>query len=204
MLDSLDRTRPLLASTALKAQWDEPSGLALLSVAGLAGHLVRAATSVEGYLEADEPDAAAIGPDEYYLTLQLSSDPDDATNRGIRQRGLAAAAEGVEALLGTFEHSASRLRRRFDEEAPDRLVTVAGGLVLTLDAYLVTRLVELLVHADDLAQSIHVDTPAYSPEAHAVVRCCLVGVALGRSGELGVLRALTRRERDPEDALRVF
>lgn len=203
-LDSLDRTRPLLSSNELVEWWERPSVLAQLSVAGLAGHLVRAAVSVERYLADDAPTGEPIGPDDYYHQLQLSSDPDDETNRAIRDRGLDAAAGGAAALLERFDGSVAMLRDRFAGEPADRQIRVVGGLVMTLDGYLVTRLVELVVHADDLAQSLGVATPELSPEAHAAVRDCLVGVARLRHGDLGVLRALARRERDTDDALRVF
>ncbi len=203
-LDSLDRTRPLLASDELADGWDRASVLAELSVAGLAGHLVRAAVSVERYLDGDEPIETPIGPDDYYHVLRLPSDLDDDMNRAIRDRGLDAAAGGPAALLERFDSSVATLRDRFAAEAAGRRVAVVAGLVLTLDGYLVTRLVELIVHGDDLAQSLGVATPVYPPEAHATVRDCLVGVALRRHGDLGVLRALARRERDADRALRVF
>ncbi len=203
-LDSLARTRPLLASDELTRAWDRPSLLAELSVAGLAGHLVRAAVSVERYLDADEPAATPIGPDDYYHVLALPPDPDHEMNRAIRDRGLDAAAAGPAALLELFDGSVATLRDRFAAEGADRRLTVVAGLVLTLDGYLVTRLVELLVHADDLAQSLRVATPDYPPEAHATARDCLIGVAVLGHGDLAVLRALTRRERDAVEALRVF
>ncbi len=203
-LDSLGRTRPLLASDELADGWEHPSLLAELSVAGLAGHLVRAALSVERYLEAAEPTDPPIGPDDYYHVLGLPPDPDDDLNRGIRERGLEAAAGGPVALLELFDSSVATLDERFASETVDRRISVVAGLVLTLDGYLVTRLVELVVHADDLAQSIDVATPEFPPEAQEAVRACLIGVARLRHGDLGVLRALTRRERDAADALRVF
>ena len=43
-------------------------------------------------------------------------------------------------------------------EAEDRGIEVLEGMVMQLDDYLVTRMVEAVVHADDLAVSIGVDT----------------------------------------------
>ena len=72
-----------------------------------------------------------------------------------------------------------------------------------LDEYLRTRLVELTVHIDDLAISVDV-APSVPAEAYAAAMDVLVAVGRRRHGDLAVLRALTRRERDQVEALRVL
>ncbi|MDQ3879299.1 MAG: hypothetical protein M3290_13275, partial [Actinomycetota bacterium] len=62
----------------------------------------------------------------------------------------------------------------------------------------------LLVHTDDLAVSIGVPTPEPRPEAADAAIANLVSVARRRHGDTAVLRALTRRERDEGNALRVI
>jgi hypothetical protein len=89
-------------------------------------------------------------------------------------------------------------------ERPGRLVQVYGGLVLSLDDYLVTRLIELVVHADDLAASLGTAPPALPPAATQLVITTLVEVARIRPGDAATVRALTRRDRDAVDALRVI
>jgi hypothetical protein len=75
---------------------------------------------------------------------------------------------------------------------------------MTLDEYLRTRVVELVVHADDLATSLGVELAPPRPATCSVAIDVLVGVARIRHGDLAVLRALTRRERDQAQALRVL
>ena len=81
---------------------------------------------------------------------------------------------------------------------------VYGDLVLILDDYLVTRLIELVVHGDDLAASLAVTPPPLNAPATGLVIATLVEVARIRHGDPAVLRALTRRERDVVGALRVI
>ena len=75
---------------------------------------------------------------------------------------------------------------------------------MTLDDYLVTRLIELVVHTDDLAVSLDVAAPPIPAAATGLVITTLVEVARIRHGDTAVLRALTRRERDAVAALRVL
>jgi hypothetical protein len=75
---------------------------------------------------------------------------------------------------------------------------------MLLDDYLPTRLVETVVHADDLAVSTGAARVDFDPRAFDVVIDVLVGTARGRHGDLAVVRALTRRERDDVEALRVL
>jgi hypothetical protein len=57
---------------------------------------------------------------------------------------------------------------------------------------------EMVVHADDLAASIGVDTPEFPEEAVSPVLGLLAGVAVRRHGQAAVVRALSRPQRAPE------
>ena len=205
--DAADAAGPLLAEPALNERFDAASALAEFSVRGLAGHLLRAMTSAERYIDEPEPAgrAEAVSAAEYYArTVEPGGDLGSDFHRAIRQRGEEAAPAEATDCPGVWTDTAVRLRARLAAERPDRLVQVYGGLVLTLDEYLVTRLIELVVHADDLAVSLGVPLPALPPDATALVISTLVDVARLRHGDVAVVRALTRRERDPADALRVL
>ena len=205
--DATDAAAPLLTDPVLKERFDGPSALAEFSVRGLSGHLVRAMTSVIAYLDCPEPgaDADVVSAAEYYASvLGGESDIDSDFHRAIRQRGVEAAPETPEALPGAWAETAVELRGRLAAERPGRLVQVYGDLVLTLDDYLVTRLIELVVHADDLAASLGVDPPPLPPAATGLVITTLLEVARIRHGDAAVVRALTRRERDTSEALRVI
>jgi hypothetical protein len=64
--------------------------------------------------------------------------------------------------------------------------------------------VELVVHIDDLAVSVGRPTPDLPATATACTIGCLLEIARTRHGDLAVVRALSRRERDPISALRVL
>jgi hypothetical protein len=75
---------------------------------------------------------------------------------------------------------------------------------MTLDELLRARILELVVHLDDLACSVGVtELPA---PTDAIALTCHLGVEIDmkRYGPEGVLRALFRPDRAAEDALRTF
>jgi mycothiol maleylpyruvate isomerase-like protein len=196
---------------ALAERFDGPSALAEFSVRGLAGHLRRAMTVVETYLDQPAPAASSTtGPERlsaagYYANvLPADGDLDSEFNRSIRQRGLESAPGRPDDFVVGWGETVGRVITRLEQEPDDRLVQVYGGLVLTLDEYLVTRLIELVVHADDLAASLDAEPALLSPAATGLVIATLVEVARIRHGDTAVVRALTRRERDASEALRVI
>jgi hypothetical protein len=205
-LRSVAAARDVLAMDEVAAAWDEPSALAELRVRGLAGHLWRGASTVEQYLDAGFPDETTDVGDApgYYLAIALTPDLDAPLNVSVRERGEQEAAGGRGAVLAAFDGVYTRLADRLATLPEDQRIAVIGGLTLGLDDYLVTRIVELLVHTDDLAATVGMDPPDPDPESATLAIRCLVKVARQRRGDLGVLRALTRRERDRDDALRVL
>jgi uncharacterized protein (TIGR03083 family) len=208
-LHAVADTGPLLSEPALVERYNRPSLLAEFSVRGLAGHLLRAVTSVEGYLDRPPPDEkgrrAAISAAEYYATvIGDESDINSDVQRAVRERGEEAAPNRAEEFPALWAAAAERLRARLADSPPDRFMQVYGGLVLILDDYLVTRLIELVVHGDDLAASLDVKPPSLSAAATGLAITTLVEVARIRHGDPAVLRALTRRERDAVGALRVI
>ncbi|HZQ28032.1 MAG TPA: maleylpyruvate isomerase N-terminal domain-containing protein [Acidimicrobiales bacterium] len=195
----------LLGRPEVGKAWDEPSALAEFTVRGLAGHLTRAVGSVEAYLDRDEPPAdQVIDAAHYYAAALATVDITSDQHAAIRQRGEEAAAGGHGRLVQGFAAQLDRMAVRLPREAPGRRVQVFGDLVLVLDDYLLTRLIELSVHMDDLAVSVGVPPPDLPPGAYEEAIACLVDVGRARHGDLAVLRALSRRERDGVDALRVL
>jgi hypothetical protein len=194
----------VLRHPAVERRWDEPSALQHFSVRGLAGHLVRATGSVEAYLDRPAPDGPPIGAAEYYAAAVDVPDIDSELHVAVRAKGEAEAAEGHTALVAKLDGLVERLSTRLETEPPDRLVRFFKDLVLTLDDYLVTRLIEQLVHCDDLAVSVGAETPTAPRGAMTAALIPLLEIARSRHGDVAVLRAFTRRERDDVDALRVL
>ncbi len=204
-LDASGAATRLLGRPEVGERWNEPSALPELSVGELAGHLLRGILTVETYLDADEPAEGALDAAGYYHALNLTTDLADDLNRSVRVRSAEAARGGWRAVADEAESLRRRLQGRLGEERSDRRVAVALGLRMSLDEYLVTRVVELVVHTDDLATSVDLSEEFVpTSEASAVTIETLVAVARLRHGDLAVIRSLVRRERDRFEALRVL
>ena len=201
--------RGLIAERAVAAKWREPSALDDLDVGAVAGHLARAAFVVVAYLDATDADslsaAELVTADEYFeRVIAAAADPAHDMHTGIRARAAEEAAEGQEALLARLDATLEALDARFASEPEDRAVIVALGITMPLDEYLVTRLIELVVHSDDLAASAGVETPEFDAMTMACVIGCMLAMVRARHGDLAVVRGFARRERDSVSAIRAF
>ena len=171
--------RGLIASRSVAAKWNEPSALDDLTVGAVAGHLARAAFVVIGYLDASDPDPDAVElltADQYFEQIVPPPEMSEELHAGIRARAAAEAAEGHDALLARLDAMLRELDERLATEPAERNVEVAGGLVLPLDEYLVTRMVELVVHSDDLAASVGARNPEFDPLTMACVIGCMLAM----------------------------
>jgi hypothetical protein len=195
----------LLERPEVESHWTKPSVLAEFTIAGLAGHLLRGIMTVETYLDAPATAGAPLSAVEYYQAAGLTSDPESKLNREIRTRGEEMAAGGASIVAAAARTVLHRLEDRLATEEFGRVLSVLGGTSITLEEYLRTRVVELVVHSDDLALSVGIDDElALAPSTSRVAIETMVALARARHGDLAVLRALTRRERDDVDALRVL
>ena len=201
-LDASISIRPLIESNELQARWDDPSVLENFSIKGLAGHLVRAVQGAVGYLAQDVPEGAQpIPAPDYYATVLRSLG--ESGNKEVIVRGEENARGGPAALVAAYEQALVDLERALGSEPSDRLVRVFMDVILRYDDYLPSRMCELLIHADDLAVSLGIDPPP-PEEALDIAIGHLVDVARRVHGDRAVLIALSRRERDTVNALRVF
>ena len=196
-LSSAAAAGTLLREPALAARWSEPSALADFSVGGLARHLANQVTYSVPLLAA-APGASAVPVLEHYTrNAWVTSGLDGRDNIAIRRKGEAdAAVTTPEALADEFDGALAELRRVVPDEPADRVVDYrAWGL--TVDDFLLTRVMELVVHSDDLAVSLGVPMPEVSPAATEATILLLSRIAVWRHGPLAVVRALARRERAP-------
>lgn len=188
--------RELMASETVAAGWEQPSALRGWRVSGLTGHLARAITTVGSYLDADPPDDSVprASAAEYIVRAVPDNDLSSDLHAGIRARGDEVAAGGHHALVQKVDELLTALQTRLASEPHERVLSVFDGLALELDEYLKTRIVELVVHCDDLAVSVggEVQVPH---DALRVANVVLLDVAALRHGDVEVLRALARRER---------
>jgi hypothetical protein len=195
--------RSILVLPEVEDRWNQESALPRMTVGALAAHLARAVLTVQTYLAAPvHGDVEPISGAAYYAGMQATADVDSEANVAIRTRASQAASDGVRAVVESFDSCVTALRHALTDEPDGRLVEVYGELVLPLDEYLLTRIVELTIHTDDLCASVNRPTPALS--GMRVTIALLVDAAELRHGEVAVLHALARRERDSVDALRVL
>ena len=187
----------MLEEPAVTGRWDEPSVLTEYTVGGMAAHLVRAVSTPLGYLDQEpvdrSPDTDAAG---YFLEALGDLDPVDSDlHRSVRQRSDDMAASGPLAVLDATRAALQSLTGRLEVEAEDRVVVVFGGAVMMLDDYLETRIVELVVHADDLAESCPGVDVSVPDGAWAVARRVVGEVAARRVGDRQFVLGLSRSER---------
>ena len=190
----------LVGRRDLGDKWNEPSFLEGLEIGALAGHLARAVLTVHWYLDMPEPDPPMISAGEYFATV--TADRGSEANIAIRERAVEAARGGWARLYLDVGNALDHLRRRLPEEPADHRIAT-GDRGLLLDEYLRTRIVELVVHIGDLCRSLEIPPPEM-PDATRVAIGVLLDTALIRHGPTRVLHALTRRELDKVEALRVL
>ncbi|GAA0505639.1 hypothetical protein GCM10011581_32300 [Saccharopolyspora subtropica] len=188
----------LLRDPAVADAWDQPSALPEFSVRGLSGHLAAQVFATRRVLGEDGVDDAPLDLLGYYAHSEwIGADVNDEINVRMRERGEDIAAEGAAALAAQVDAAVEDLRTTVPEVEAERVVRFSGR-ALRFDDFLITRMMEIAVHSDDLAVSVGVDTPALPPEVVDPVLSLLSRLAVRRHGQAAVLRALSRAERAPE------
>jgi Mycothiol maleylpyruvate isomerase N-terminal domain len=181
-----------VGSEVVGRKWGEPSVLEEQTVGSLAGHVARGGIwVVQDYLGVGSP----AGPVDFESAGQYFAHFADhasaADHQAIRDRGAAVAAEGQAAVAAKARASLEALRDSLPVAGPDRLVSVIASQVMRLEDYLATRIVEQVVHLDDLGRSVGAEWAM--PEA-SVTLVLEVGVDVGvrRRGSAAMTRALYR------------
>jgi hypothetical protein len=184
----------LLRSPGVAHHWTESSALPEYRISGLAGHLGMAVLWVATSLDAEVTDDAPLDAVQYFARFAPGAPPEDPRHQRIRGMSEAAAGDGPADLIERVDSTIASLATRLPTLPPDRPV-FGNRAMLRLDQWLLTRMIELAVHMDDLAVSIDVETPELPAEAADLVITTLVRIAAAHHGEVQVLRALSRRER---------
>lgn len=190
------RTLEFLRSPAVAERWSGPSALPKMSVGALACHLGRQVVRGAELLPVATDVAPLPSADEHYARSAWvrSTSPDDPVNdRGADD---AEAALGPDALVQRVSDALAEVRRLLgDGRASDVVLIPWQGWSLRRDDFLLTRLLELVVHGVDLAVSLGVPAPDVPEDAFGPVRDLLVRLAVARHGREAVISSLTRRER---------
>lgn len=209
LLASIPSAADLLRNPDVAAAWGRPSDLPGYTVGGVAGHLTRAAGRLEPVLDLDEPPGEEATFEEWYLANRVATpeDLDDRFATFLRDDGEELGRRGAAALAEELDALAGRLAARLGTEDASRKVNaVRTPKPVALPDYLASRVVEVVVHADDVASGAGVAPPAFADGVIEVATAFLLRLARARSGDLAVVRAMTRAERvsDPYDVLRVL
>jgi hypothetical protein len=133
--------------------------------------------------------------------------PEDAFSASLRAAAEGFARTGPATVQAALTASRDQLVGLLDH--PDMLRPVAvirvSGAQISLREYLRTRVLELVVHGDDLVCSVHgLAAPDPPPASLEVSLAVCLQLAQARVGGLAVLRAFARSERALPGALRVL
>lgn len=203
-LNRLDTAFPMAGALALDLiqrvevcdQWLQPSVLPKMSIGALACHLGRQVVRVAELLPlpTDTPPLDCVDAHYQRATWVTTTSPDDPANdRGADD---TEAALGAAALKERTAQALARVRGLLTSGAAGDVVSIPWqGWSLRRGDFLLTRMLEIVVHADDLAISLDIPTPEISAEVFTPVCDLLVRLAVQRHGQSAVISALTRRER---------
>lgn len=197
-LDSAAAAVDTFADPAVAAAWDRDSVLEGMTVGALVAHAARALSTVRRYLGGEAPphDAPHFDAPGYILSVLPDTDRTSDTNRAVLDRAVAAAESGRDAVVREAADDLDALRRTLPHLSERHILAVLDGVVLLLDEYLTTRIVELVVHHDDIEASVEEATRRELPDqAGAVAVGILAEVARRRTSTTAMITALSRRER---------
>lgn len=202
-LDAAAVAGTLLHRPEVADRWDAPSALEQMSVGMLACHLARQASHVAALLGPSTSgggERSVVLPEaaEHYRRAAWVSatDLDDpALDRSIDE---ADASQGSAATLTRWDAALSDVRALLTTgSARDVADFPWQGWSLRRPDFLLTRMVELVTHTDDLARSLDVPTPDFPDAVFLPVAHLLTTLATERHGQAAITSALTRRERMP-------
>ncbi len=191
----------LIRHPEVALRWGDESACAGMSVGGLAHHLAAQAGTVVRLLAAPPRDAEPVSALEHYRRAAwVHSGLDEEVNVGIRTSADEEASGGPHALDQQVTADLPALPAALapvleGTRVPDTVLVPWQGWSLSSADFVLTRTMEVLVHCDDLAASIGVDTPRFPAEAADAVLGLLAAVAAERHGQAAVLRALSRPQR---------
>lgn len=193
----------LVGQSAVADRWSEESSCEGMTVGGLAWHLADQAGTVVRLLAEPPRDEEPITVVEHYRRAAwVHSGLDGEFNVGIREGADAKAQAGPEALEAQVRADLAALPGALSgpltgERSPDTVHIPWQGWSLSSQDFLVTRLMEMVVHADDLAASVDLDTPEFPEPVVTAVLGLLTAVAVDTHGQTAVVRALSRPQRAP-------
>jgi len=201
VVDAAALVRDLVARPEVADAWARESSCTGMSVGALARHLVEQSLYVFRLLGPEAStaaDADRIGVlDHYARSAWVGAPLDDDSKRFVREKSEGQAAEGVATAVALQSEAVEAMPAVLAEAADEVLVPWTNARLAT-DDFVVTRLLEMVVHSDDLAASVGVPAPDFGPAVLRPVLGVLTELAVLRHGQDAVVRTLTRPQRAPE------
>lgn len=189
----------LIGRDEVRDRWDEPSALARMSVGMLACHLGRQLERTREILPVGGTGEPISDAAEHYRRaawVTAASLDDESMDRTTDER---QAAAGYDAMTARCAAALATVETLLTTGQAPAVVTIPWqGWSLRRADFLLTRLVEIVVHSDDLARSVDVAVPEFAPAAFRPVLHLLADLAAARHGQSALVSALTRRERQPD------
>ncbi|MBB3662330.1 MULTISPECIES: maleylpyruvate isomerase N-terminal domain-containing protein [Prauserella salsuginis group] len=188
----------LVGDPAVERNWDSDSSLERMTVGMLACHLGRQVVRAAEILPVPATDPPIDKTADHYRRAAwvLADSLDDPAND--RTRDESEAASGFDAMVRRCREAFDQVDDLLRSNRAQRTVTIPWqGWSLRRTDFLLTRLVEIVVHSDDLARSVDVATPTFPADAFAPVLHLLADLATERHGQARLISALARTERMP-------
>ncbi len=186
-----------MRSAEVADAWERESALPGMTVGGLVRHLVSQPECAVAFLGIAVPtETTPVSLLEYADRLDwLDASPDAPENTSIRddfnEMGSAGAADSIAVL----DANRAALGPAIAAAGPTTFVPWQDCALVTED-FLVMRMLEIVVHADDLAASVDAPAPAFDPGVTGPVVQLLAALALRRREPIDVIRALARADRE--------
>jgi hypothetical protein len=200
-LEAARSATALLARPEVAEAWDRPSALEGMSVGALAVHLASEVLLVQNaWRDSDRwsDDEPVPLLEHYHRSAWVTAGPDHEANVAVRESAEQDAAPGHAAMMADVEIALADLEGlREGTQHPAAVQMTWWQWSLSWEDFLVTRMMEITVHSDDLAVSVDVAPPELPGAVLEPVLSLLVGVATLRHGQAAVVRALSRSERAP-------
>lgn len=177
-----------------------------MTVGTLAGHLLHS-----GVLMVEEAFGIVEVSDGKPLTAArllawTPLDNESPVHDDVRSVAESHGSEGCDELVARVALSLERCETALAGASPSMVVAfpAARSLSMTLLEFLRTRILELVVHGDDLVHSAGIEELPFDRDAIDLACRLGVDINLERYGSAAVLRSLFRRDRNSLDALRPF
>jgi hypothetical protein len=187
----------LVAAPEVADAWDGESALPGMTVGGVTRHLVSQPECAVEFLgiQPVPPHAPVVSLAQLYERTDWFAAPVDAEeNTSIRDDFNAMAEGRQEHSLAILEQALAHLPAAL-AAAGDTTYVPWQNCSLTTDDFLVVRLMEVVVHADDLAASVGLPTPDFDDDVLHPALALLAMLGARRHGQDAAVRALAREER---------